>query len=444
MRSKLVRRIETLAFVVGVAVLGVVYGVAAREFGWFPSSLLERAWLQGGAAARVTHPPDFVSPRTYKRQGALVREPDAVYPGLTLVTSLWRGTDWNPAVRLIDFEGEVVHQWSFEPEAVFQDTVSRRPLGLDELDFQGSHLFPNGDVLVNVEYAGTVRMDACGEILWRLPVGSHHSIEQTDDGSFWIPGVTRTEREGSSGYPNGFPGVSGPVYQDKLLQVSPDGEVLRTLNVVDLLYDNGLERHIFKSGVSGESELTHVNDVQPLPDSLADEYPLFDAGDLAVSLRKLDLLFVLDPDSRRVRWHGSHHFIHQHDPDFIGNGWIGVFDNNQDGTGRGDVLGGSRIVAIQPHTGEFRTLFPTKKSEPFYTRVRGKWQRLANGNLLLTESQAGRIVEVAPDGRTVWDWVVEPYDDVRVPYVSRGARVDLTRQDVSEWPCSSLTPEDRG
>lgn len=70
--------------------------------------------------------------------------------------------------------------------------------------------------------------------------------------------------------------------------------------------------------------------------------------DLALSLMHLDLVMVVDPETRTVRWHTSHPFIGQHDPDFVGDGWIGVFDNNRDGTFRGKLVGGSRIVAVQP------------------------------------------------------------------------------------------------
>lgn len=170
---------------------------------------------------------------------------------------------------------------------------------------------------------------------------------------------------------------------------------------------------------------------------MADEYPLFEAGDLLVSLREPHLVFVLDPDTKETKWHASAPFIQQHDPDFVGDGWIGVFDNNEDFTERGTMLGGSRIVAIQPHTDSMEIRFPTSASDPFYTDVRGKFQRVPNGNMLLTEAQAGRVVEVAPTGQTVWEWIHPPYDARQVPVVTKATRLNLTRQQVDEWVCSS-------
>jgi len=229
---------------------------------------------------------------------------------------------------------------------------------------------------------------------------------------------------------------------DQIVHVSERGEVLDKINVLDVLYENGLERHIVKSMSPYPGDVkddpVHLNDIEPLDSSIAGEYPLFESGDLLISLRHPSLVLVFDPDSEEVKWHASEPWMHQHDPDFTGEGWIGVFDNNTDLAGRGEMLGGSRIVAVQPHTDSTMVQFPTDRSGPFYTSVRGKWQKLKGGNMLLTETNPGRVVEVAPDGRTVWEWIHEPHNDSQVPFVTKATRHDLTREDVASWSCSSV------
>jgi len=155
-----------------------------------------------------------------------------------------------------------------------------------------------------------------------------------------------------------------------------------------------------------------------------------------VSLRYIDLVFVLDPQSGTVKWHTRTSLIQQHDPDFVGDGWIGVFNNNSDYSERGTTLGGSQIVAFRSHADSMEIRFPTPHSGSLYTDTRGKWQKLANGNMLLTESNAGRIVEVTADGRTVWEWIKAPYDREQVPVVTKGTRYDIAEDDVAAWPCS--------
>jgi len=415
------------AFVLSVGVLGFVYGLAVEAWNLFPRAHLEQAWRQA-RALYVSSSRHFLSDKVYDRSGVRVADSSNVQPGLTLVTSWWEEEgDWDMKAKLIDQAGTTVHEWDVAGDSLFPDPAKDQPY------IHGSHLFPDGDLLLNVEYAATVRLDACGTVEWTLSAGNHHSIEQAADGSFWISGLADGRRRGSDAYPEGYPGLD-LAFADQLLRVSPEGEVRDTLNVIDLLYDNDLQRHFIKTGQT-RGDVTHLNDVEPLSPAMADEYPLFKAGDLVVSLRNVDLVFVVDPDTRKIKWHASDPFHAQHDPDFVGDGWIGVFDNARD-FGGGEVLGGSRIVGLQPHTGTLEEWYPTKQSDRFYTPAGGKWQELENGNMLLVEARAGRVVEVDSGGRTVWEWVKESHDGISVAEVLGGTRVDLTREEVNGWPCS--------
>lgn len=443
--------LRKLGFLLSLAVLAFVGGYLTRNYAWFPDDLLQRAV---GQAERVLGsagaPPDFTEVRAVApesgpdtaRGGAAAPGDTADYadlpPALTLITSTWQRDDggWTPGVRLVDREGRVVHEWWVEPAEVFHDSVHRRGTGLDEQDLHGTELLPGGDLVVNVEYAGTVRIDACSRVQWTLAEGSHHSVERAADGSFWIPGISPEGPAESERYPRGYVGLPQEIYRSRVLQVSPEGELLDRIDVLSLLYDNGLERFIPKNRQQDEQDVVHLNDVEPLPPSLAGDFEGFEAGDLLLSLRNLDLVVVVDPESRRVKWSASRPFIMQHDPDFLPGGWIGVFDNNWDDTNNGTMLGGSRIVAFHPASDSTRVLFPADAPTSFYTAHRGKWQQLENGNRLLTEADEGRVVEVDPAGRTVWEWSVEAYSGSRVPSVTRAHRVDLGREEVAGWPCA--------
>lgn len=452
--------LDKVAFVVSVAVFAFLYGIATQAFGWPPSSFVQRAWNQAEAVSPLStdwfaglttdSPGDSGSPewstgRVYDRAGSRTSAPNRVQPGPILLTSAWEASgQWTAGLKLIDRNGHVLHEWRVNPADVFADTVTSPRGKLSNQDIQGSYLFPSGDVLVNVEYVGAARLDACSRVLWRRSANSyHHSIARAENGSFWLPGVRRDRPARSPSYPDGYPGLEGPIHHDLIVNITEEGEILQTINVLDVLFENQLERYIPHALLDRPDEdipygkdVLHLNDVEPLGTSLADEYPLFEAGDLVVSLRRPHLVFVFDPRTMKVKWHAHRPFIHQHDPDFIGDGWIGVFDNNHDGTERGTMLGGSRIVALQPHTDSMEVLFPTDRSDPLYTVVRGKWQLLRNGNLLLTESQAGRVVEAAPDGRTVWEWVQKPVTNSTTASVTKGTRPDVTPEQVASWPCS--------
>ncbi len=439
-------------FGLSLLVLAFGYGFASHAWGVFPKTFVETAWRQAywRVQAEKKNTPSLTD-QIYDRKGWESSSPESMSPGMTLITSSWKKNEgWKVGPKLFDESGEIVHEWLFDRKKVFgSGLVQRRDP--ESTDIQGSLLLSNGDVVVNLEYVGMARLNSCGKVLWTLTESNHHSIAHGRNGSFWVPGASQEKRSKSDQYPEGFPGLDGKkVWVDRILRVSGEGEILYDANVLDILYANGLERYIPKvlggkrpSPKKITSDVTHINDIEPLSPSMADEYPLFESGDLLVSARSLSLVFVVDPDTKEVKWHSSDPFVYQHDPDFIGGGWIGVFDNNYDLTSynspdRGTMLGGSRIVYIEPHTDSTKVQFPTQHSELLYTHVRGKWQGLNNGNMLLTEAQAGRAVEVNSEGRTVWEWIHKPTDNSKVPSVTKATRHDLTREEIASWPCSSV------
>lgn len=427
--------LDKIVFVLSVALFAFVYGIATQAFDLFPSDLAQRAWNQ--AERYFPGRPEYTEPRVYDSSGVRVFNPEAVHPGLTMITSAWKApAGWEPQLRLINSKGDVVHKWRLDPERYFSPEDNRGDATLDNAIANKFVLLPNGDVLANFNYVGTVRLDACGQVVWSLPEGSHHTIERGHEGSFWIPAIAKDDSDATSDYIHSYVGLGTPSHQNIVLRVTGDGEIVDMISVLDVLYQNDLESYIAKAhGHSKSQDVTHINDVEPLDDSIANSYPLLDGGDLVVSSRQLDLVFVFDPDTKVVKWHASDPFIHQHDPDFIGDGWIGIFDNREEFTRRGNMLGGSRIVAIQPGGDSIRVLFPTPQSEPFYTNVSGEWQSLPNGNRLLVEQMAGRIVEVDSSGRTVWEWINEPYDGTFVAEVPHAKRYNLTENEVRAWSC---------
>ena len=437
-----------VGFVLSLMLFSFLYGFAARWHRWFPNTVLERTSQQITALTSAWTPEaTLLTSRVYEREGVRRVKPKQVQPGLTVVTSAWTGPDGlKPQIRLLDQRGRSVHTWEIDRQAIFADSALELPGGAPtRRNIHGSYLLSNGDVLVNLNYAGTARLDACGQVEWISMEGNHHSISRAPDGSFWIPGSNKKLSSTSPAHPDGFPGLNGSLYQEWLLHVGADGSLIERINVLDVLYENGLERYLSKvsqpeAGTGGlqMNDVLHLNDVEVLSPALAADFALFDAGDLLASLRNLHLVFVVDPKTREVLWHASAPFIQQHDPDFLEGGWIGVFDNNEDFSKRGTMLSGSRIVAFQPSTDSREVRFPTVQSAPFYTSTRGKWQQLSNGNMLLTESNAGRVVEVGPEGQTVWEWIHPPHKEGQVPVVTKATRRDLSRSEVASWPCSSV------
>ncbi|MEZ5965920.1 MAG: arylsulfotransferase family protein [Planctomycetota bacterium] len=429
-------------FVLAAVFLVFLYGLLTGHFGWPPARFVTTALEQGRAWLRASSAPDHhFRPARHESAGVARPSEGTPVPGSTLLTGFWRDEGWQPALRLIDTEGKVMQEWPAVARSIWPKSAHTDPL-VETVDparsyVHGSYLFPNGDVLFSVEFVGLVRMNARGEVLWRLDRRTHHSVTRAEDGTFWVcAGAWRSTL--TEVYPR-WAGLSPPLLEDQVLQVSADGEVLREISMLDVLFASDLEDQIWRRGRTG-TDLLHLNDVEPLSSAMAPEYPLFAAGDLLVSLRDVDLVLVFDPATSRVKWWVDRPFMRQHDPDFIGGGWISVYDNHPDGAPVGQFLGGSRVLELRPHTGEVVVRYcpgctpRVGEARPFYSDLGGKTQRLDDGHWLITEPMAGRVFEIDGNGRTVWEWIqARSADGKSVSEVMEGTRYPYTAADVAGW-----------
>ncbi|MGC6486524.1 MAG: arylsulfotransferase family protein [Planctomycetota bacterium] len=427
-----------VAFFAAALFFACLYGLIAARYDWFPNGVVkgaldevERTDSDVDLSLHHVHPArhDLAGVAAYDEQ-----ERDDV----VLLTSFWPDDGDLPGLRLIDRSGATLHHWRVNPAEIWPESPHRdsvRGVFNDPTNYiHGAHLFANGDVLFNVEFMGLVRMNAAGEVLWTVDRRTHHSVAQAEDGSFWVCGMrwleTEAQRKGR------FDGLALPLVEDYALQVSPDGEVLQEVSVLEALFDAGLQHRIWRVGELRNGDVLHLNDVEPLPTAMAPDYPMFAAGDLLVSLRNIDTVLVVDPSTRAVKWSCHEPFLTQHDPDWIGGGWVSVYDNNNDGTRSGAPLGGSRLWRVRPATDEAELVYPpaepaTGHERAFYSQQGGKAQQLPGGGWLVTEPQPGRVFEIDADGGTVWEWGHQRRGDgVSISEVLEGTSYRLTAAQV--------------
>lgn len=71
----------------------------------------------------------------------------------------------------------------------------------------------------------------------------------------------------------------------------------------------------------------HFNKIDILSDELAASFDMFRTGDMLISMRELNLVFVLRPETQEILWYRYGLVSRQHDATFQ-RGYISVFDNN--------------------------------------------------------------------------------------------------------------------
>lgn len=441
--------VARLMFWVSAGVLLFALGFVISAFRVFPYSLIRdgvhavRQVLSERETLAGIRPMELTQPARSVGSGLTINKP-GTQPGLTFVASFFAGGD--NELRLMRLDGSVVHRWPvrffdvFPPSDQGHIDLANRPQREWQVHTHGALVLPDGSVVFNFEGFGTAKLDRCGGVVWRLPLRTHHSIDPSGDGGFWIPGGTMVRSESP------FPLLRPPYSSESILKVSADGKVVDEISVLDVLFANGLGPYLFANGMPGVrlvvsdgfggADLTHLNDVEELTPALARGFPQFRAGDLLLSLRNLNMVVVLDPASRKVKWHQTGPWIKQHDPDFVAGGRISVFNNNDDGTPTGSISGGSQIVEIDPASRRTAIRYGGTPEQHWFSFRRGKQQYLPNGNVLITDSESGRIIEVTQKGDVVWEYV-NRYDEKYVAVIRDALRYPESYFTVENWTCDA-------
>ncbi len=342
-------------------------------------------------------------------QDDLFHDPEATQPGLTLITAV--NADQALEASVVELDGETVQRWPIDWFSLWPDAEHVPEIFVPKqrpgTHIHGAVVMGNGDLVFNFEYQGMIRLDVCGDVVWRLPYQTHHSIHLDEDtGNLWVSGRIFHD-QATPEFPNHVPTFAEPT----VLEVSPDGEILTEISVIELLEKNDLDGLLYMDDFDdiqrGRARTTgdtlHLNDVEVFPSNLPSGR--FEPGQLMLSLRNIHTVLVFDPETDEIVYRQSGGFVGQHDPDFIDGDRISVFDN---AVGIGEnAARQSRIVMFSAtdEGEEHEVYYEGSEATPFYTDVMGKHQWLPNGNLLLTESTKGRAFEIDPDGEVVWQHV---------------------------------------
>lgn len=345
-------------------------------------------------------------------------------------------------MRLMRRDGSVVRRWPVRFSELFpQPDHMRRPPATDwNVDTHGALALPDGSVLFNFEYGGLAKLDRCGDVAWTLGYRTHHSIEPASGGGFWVPGRRYVASGGGRLAP-----FRAPYHEDMILRVSAEGEVVTEISVSELMYEAGLEPlltangHWYLTEAAWNEELVHLNKIAELDSGIADAFPGFEAGDLALSLRDYNLLMIVEPGTWRVKWHQVGPWIRQHDPEFNADGTITVFNNNAYANHKvspGDPAASypSSILRIDPVSGDTDVVFGDRPGQEMLTVLRGKHEVLPGGGFLITEAEGGRLLETNAAGEIVWEYI-NRYDAENVAELSEARLYSPDYFTVDDWSC---------
>jgi hypothetical protein len=328
--------------------------------------------------------------------GVLSADPARVAPGANLYTSVPFAS-----AHLLDADGRVLHEWvDPEPDAKGWDLV----------------VLAEDDSLLTLNGHGVVeRWERDSTRRWRAAIDAHHDLVEEPDGRLRV--ITRRTTTLERGE------LRVPIIDDCITTLSAAGERLDDLCFAPLLADRldderleVIREHVAEHPDPGDwksntLDVFHTNSIVLLP---RDVPGLGRAGQALLSVRSLDLLMVIDLEARELVWtfDGSGRIERQHHATVLDDDRILLFDN-------GRVRRWSRVLELDPASGEVVWEYGSAEGERFFSKKRGSAQELVNGNVLVTNSEAGSVFEVTRGGEIVWEFLN--------PHVYEGKRATIYR-----------------
>jgi hypothetical protein len=263
--------------------------------------------------------------------------------------------------------------------------------------------------------------------MWHLECHCHHDLDLDPEGNIYTLDQNLSRRsDWLVGNLRKY-GGDRPYIRDDILVISPEGEVLRRINILDAFQESEFAPYLTRIGDSIKGDVTHVNTIQYITSELASEQEFLEEGQVLISLREMDTVALLDMESEKVVWAMGGPWLRQHDSQFLPNGNLLVFDNLGYMSPHGHA---TRVLEMDPVTQEIVWSYHGSEEEILYSSFQGAVQRLDNGNTLISSYGQCKALEV--DGQeVVWEFQhpeCYDHDDGYWPIRVR----DMIRYDRSE------------
>ena len=327
-------------------------------------------------------------PKLGAGKGVKLLDPQLASPGYTLV--VFSGTC---TCQLLSLTGEIVRTWKDEPCHRWEHAELLPDGGLVVV---GSRRDEDevSDPIQTGRYVMKFSWD--GKVLWRSEINAHHDISPTPDGNLVTLVLSRRR----------IPSIDPDhdVADDLLTLLSPEGKVLESISLYDILASSKKVPFTFQKAGEGEKgklrliDLFHTNAIRPATVSGREgDSPIYGRNTWLLTSRHQDELMVVDWQTRQLLWSWGRGVLSgPHEASVLRNGNILVFDN-------GLNRGWSRVLELNPLDPAKLIQFSPGGSR-FFSRVMGSCQRLPNGDTLIVHSEGGVAFELTPQGRPAWTY----------------------------------------
>ncbi len=314
--------------------------------------------------------------------GLIYHSPVFSYKGYTLVSS--NTADF---AVLVDMEGRVCHRWDYHGGIAYGKLLLNGNLLIrtaPDPDYEETRGLGGGS-------ASIVELDWDSVKVWEYDDPAlHHDYQRLLNGNTiylrWEPMPADLSVRVRGG--NRTPEDPILMLGDTIREVSPDGDMVAEWRTWENL---SVEDDVI-CPLEGRREWTHANALSSTK-----------GGDFLVSYRQTDTVAIFSRETGEATWKwGPGEISHQHNATQLDNGNIMIFDNHTHRIGGGR---GSRIIEVNPESGEIEWTYEGRPPVSFYSSYISGADRFPNGNTLICEGAHGRVFEITEHGDIVWEYV---------------------------------------
>lgn len=342
---------------------------------------------------------DTITTPRVPEKGVTIYLPNKADNGFTLYS-----TEKSPLVYLIDMKGNVVHTWDLSATGPIAHS---RGVIVDD-----AQLTSNGELVavVTSDYdapwgLGVVKLDRNSKIEWfyhdkrahhRLSIGEDHKI------------YTLTHKFVNSSSEWATKELGSPILEDSITILNSNGKEMKSFAILDAIKNSKFRDIVDILKARGkldddpylnpyEGDYTHINTVKYITKEQAEKFPFAHEGDVLVSMRNMDLIAVIDVNKEVATWVAFGPWHKQHEPTLLSNGNLLIFDNRSQWPK-------SRVIEYNPKTQQIVWEYSGTEAKPLQTDWFGKAQVLKNQDILITETNGGRLLEITRDSEIVWEF----------------------------------------
>jgi hypothetical protein len=374
-------------------------------------SLVSLLALPCGALAQTVYP---TGTTIYKRTLA--------FDGLTFYPAL------DQRAKLINMQGSLIHEW--RPPGP-SDAPPWYPL-YEPIPESPGHVFA-----LQTKNVSELAWDS--NVVWQFVAPVNLGVGDLDQGVIFHHDVVRRANGNTlvlCSVRIRVPAISPNVLTDDcILEVTPAGEIVWQWFTFQHFEEFGFTteaRQLIAAGRNG-GDWAHANAVSEIPPNHHSD-PTFTPGNLLVNYRELSTMIIIDKTTGAIVWKVGPHdnfTIGQHQPEMLpldlpGAGNVLTFDNGGEAGYPTQFRGFSRVVEFDPVTRAVALNYDATDSGrvafTFFSPFVSGAQRLPNGNTLAVEGVKGRLFELTPEGRLVWEYMT-PFFGVQTQ--ASGASVQI-------------------